>query len=334
VAPAPDVSALPGPVRAAITGYRPEGLTADRWEQLAPLCRRLMAGYCPPSATSARTAGTILSSFLDWATDRPGRAQRGGELTAAELLTVGLADAYLHQLTSPDASAATYRSVLRRALRSLDPAPARPIAYQPVAGPYTAAECAAFVRLARNQPTNPRRRELSVIVGLGLGAGLNGRDLKALRAADIADLTQLDGSTVLVVTVAGDRPRSVPVRTAYASLVREALTLHRAERRGANAALLGQKAGRRNVTTPALAHAVTATEDGVDIAVNRLRATWLVACLSAGVPLGSLLHAAGLRSARTLTDLLPYCPAPDAAAVTALLTTVADPVATAVGGAW
>ena len=39
--------------------------------------------------------------------------------------------------------------------------------------------------------------------------------------------------------------------------------------------------------------------------------------MCARVPLGTLLAAAGLRSARSLTDLLVHCPAPDPAEVAA-----------------
>ena len=67
-------------------------------------------------------------------------------------------------------------------------------------------------------------------------------------------------------------------------------------------------------------HAVTARSgERVAIEVNRLRATWLVAAMCAQVPLGPLLAAAGLRSARSLTDLLAHCPAPDPAEVAAAL---------------
>jgi hypothetical protein len=51
----------------------------------------------------------------------------------------------------------------------------------------------------------------------------------------------------------------------------------------------------------------------------RLRSTWLVACMSAPVPLGALLSSSGLRSARTLVDLIKYCPEPDEAQVVAAL---------------
>ena len=46
--------------------------------------------------------------------------------------------------------------------------------------------------------------------------------------------------------------------------------------------------------------------------------------MSAPVPLGALLGATGLRSARTLVDLVPYCPAPTPSDVARVLRTVED----------
>ena len=268
----------------------------------------------------------MLVGFLCWARERPGRLDPNAPLALEELLEGGsggsLVDAYDEQLRVADSSRATRRAVLRRALRSLDPAAsATRIAYQPVAGPYSAAECAALVRLARHQPSESRRRELSFVVGLGLGAGLDGRDLRNTDRSSFVDLELPGEEPVLAVRVGcTERPRTVVVRLDYEPLVREALASHDAARRGASAPILGRSASRRNITTPVMEHAVTARAgERVAIEVNRLRATWLVAAMCARVPLGALLSAAGLRSARSLTDLLVHCPTPDPAEVAAAL---------------
>lgn len=83
------------------------------------------------------------------------------------------------------------------------------------------------------------------------------------------------------------------VRRAYEALVREAIAAHDSAHRGACAPILGRSATRRNITTAVFEHAVTAQESvAVAIEVNRLRATWLVALMSAPVPLAALLGAA------------------------------------------
>ncbi len=325
LADAPDLSTLDPGVAEAIVSYRPKRIPTESWAAMAAVCQRLVAGYRPPSAEVAKNAGSMVADFVEWAAARPGRPDPSAPLALEELLEVGMVDAYDAHLAAggvPDGSRATRRSVLRRALRSLDATerPA-PIAYQPVAGPYTPAECAAFVRLARHQPSPTRRRELSFVVGLGLGAGLDGRDLRHVARDGFSDVDLGETAPGLAVAVAGgDRPRSVVVRRAYEPLVREALASHDAARRGRTASILGRSQSRRNITTPVMTHAVTARAgETVAIEVNRLRATWLVAAMCAPIPLGVLLAAAGLRSARSLCDLLSHCPAPDPAVVAAAL---------------
>jgi hypothetical protein len=150
-----------------------------------------------------------------------------------------------------------------------------------------------------------------VVVALGYGGGLDGRDMRWTRAFDVFTRSLPDGSTVTCVQVRGDRPRTVVIRAEYADLLQEAVRIHLAERRGRQGLLLGQKPNRRNVTTPVFEHAVTADDTDVAIEVARLRTTWLTALMSSPVPLAVLLAAAGLRSARALVDLLPYTTVPD-----------------------
>ncbi len=316
LAPNPGVDSLRPEVAGAARAYRPRGVGPRRWAEQRPLWERLVVGHAPPSVSAFRGVAPVRAGFVAWARSRPGRPVPGAPVPAEELLTPGLADAYEVELAHqrvPDASRATCRAVVHRALRSLD-AREQPatIAYQPVAGPYDPAKCAALVRLARHQPSPSRRRELSFVVGLGLGAGLDGRDLRHVARDSFSDAELLDGTTALAVTVGGtERPRTVVVRRGYEPLVREALALHDAARRGRTAPVLGRLPGRRNITTPVMEHAVTARDgEAVAIEVNRLRATWLVAVMCAPVPLAELLRSAGLRSARSLTDLLVYCPEP------------------------
>jgi len=49
------------------------------------------------------------------------------------------------------------------------------------------------------------------------------------------------------------------------------------------------------------------------LSVSRLRATWMVTMLSAAVPLGWMLEAAGVTSTRSFYALLAYAPTPDPA---------------------
>jgi hypothetical protein len=162
LAEAPDPAALDPEVLDAIAGFEPTGIPARRWGQLRPVWERLIVGYAPPRRSAVRGPASVLAGFCVWA---------AAPLRADELLTYGLVDAYdLHLVLKDvaDASRATRRTVVRRALATLDARdPSPKIAYQPVAGPYSTEKCAQLIRLARNQPTEARRRELSFVVGLG-----------------------------------------------------------------------------------------------------------------------------------------------------------------------
>jgi hypothetical protein len=134
--------------------------------------------------------------------------------------------------------------------------------------------------------------------------------MAGVRACDVSTLELPDGDPVTVIRVRGERRRTVVVRDEYTDLLLSAVRLHHQEKRGWRGLLLGRKPGRRSITTPVFESLVTADGREIRIEVPRLRSTWLVAHMSAPVPLGVLLEAAGLRSARALVDLLPFTTVP------------------------
>ncbi len=216
------------------------------------------------------------------------------------------------------------RSLLRTTIRRAAPNEAPPrLAYPGIQPPYTPFECAAFVRLARDQ-TPTARRGVSAILGLGLGAGLSPGEQRGVTPQHVSEREVASGEFALFVQVTGKNAREVVVRRQYEELIRDALRLHKEARRSASQPLYGSSIKRRGATAATLAKARTASKIGIDIDPFRLRSTWLVACMSADVPLGTLLYASGLRSARTLVDLLPYCPSPRDEDVQQVLRVVRD----------
>ena len=300
----------------AVHAYRPTNIRESTWEQMRDLHNRLVLGYQPPTAGNAQAVCSHIARFLVWFTDWPGRATPGQPIAPEELLRDGLAEAYLQACPPSVTSRATIRAAARRALGALH-AHGRPqrLPRAPVAAPYTPTECQLLVHLARNQPTRTRRRNLSFIVGLGLGAGLDGRELKDIRPRDLTPLTIPHGQVLTVTTGASRARRVVPVRNQYAPLVLEALALHEQGGGGPDDRTLPGSS-----TARAAERAVSAdVRTRVQIDSRRLRNTWLLALMCTPVPLADLLGVAGLRSARTLTDLLTHCPPPDAADLTAAL---------------
>jgi len=318
---------LDGDIAAAIAAFRPHRFSDADWAVVIDATRHLATAYDPPSVQWVGTQMGVLARFCLWAATRPSRATTNEVLRPSELLESGLIEAYLAgPITgSPDSTRATVRSTLRRALKRLAPAQAsQVISDQPVQAPYTPLECASWVRLARNQPTATLRRGLSSVVALGLGAGLSSAEQRTVSPESIIEGELPDGTTALFVKVGGAFPRVVVVRAQYEGLLREALDLHRAAGRKPTDPLYGLSMNRRNVTGPVTGRAKTAIATGVDVDPARLRSTWLVAVMSAPVPLGALLRSAGLRSARTLVDLVGYCPDPDETAVAVILRTFED----------
>jgi hypothetical protein len=305
----------------AVGAYRPYGFTDVQWHQVESATRALAVAYQPPSVNWARTQMGAFARFCRWVATRPERVTLGEELRHSEILATGLVDEYLcgPLAGSPDASRATVRSILRRGVNRLSAKPNVAMAYKPVQPPYSPFECASFVRLARHQPTSATRRGLSAMVALGLGAGLAGNEQRAISPQNIREVDLGERVRGMVVDVPGARARTVIVRAAYEELLREAVALHGTEGRASSKPLYGELPTRHNATGGVRKGAKTALGAGVNLDVARLRSTWLVACMSAAVPLGALLLASGLRSARTLVDLVDYCPLPDQDAVARVL---------------
>ncbi len=325
--PEADLPTVDPDVQTAINAYKPTLLDDTTWVELGGVIHHALRAYRPSSTRWVHDQAGHVTSFVNWAARTNRATGSSGPLTADLLVVPGLVERYLDEelAVRPDSSRATVRSVLRRVVRNLSGAAPERIKYVPIQAPYSEAECAVFVRLARNQPTTDQRRALSTFVALGLGAGLDGGDQREVTPADITDVDLGDGVTGLLVNVRGQRPRTVVVRAAYEPLLREAVALHNKAQRGRNTPLYGLSASRRNVTSTVTSRAVTATGKGVDINAARLRATWLLACMNSPVPLAVLLSAAGLKTARTFTDLLAYCPPADDTHVAAVLRAIEGP---------
>lgn len=309
-------------VQAAVEAYRPRWMPEQQWAHMRDLVVLLVAGYRAPSPSNARSTCSHVVAFLVWFASSSARVDISAPVRARELLSENVVEAYVNSMPTTSAGTkATVRAVLRRAVRSLAPQ-LRPVRlpYAPVSAPYSASECAALIRLARHQPSSARRRNAAFIVALGLGAGLDGKDLREVTAGDVAPV-HLGSAMGWSVRVRGGRAvRTVPIRTELVPLLLTALTLHAETGRGPNDPVLGTNSERHSVTAGAVER-ITQADTATRLALSpvRMRSTWLLAVMCAPVPLADLLQVAGLRSARSLTDLLAYCPIPDPELVTTAL---------------
>jgi hypothetical protein len=97
----------------------------------------------------------------------------------------------------------------------------------------------------------------------------------------------------------GPRPRVVPVRRVAEKLVRDAIA-----GRAPDELVIGRDIGRRN--TAARIIDAAALYKVPHIEPSRMRTTWLADLMTDPIPLAVILQAAGLKSARTLVDVLPH----------------------------
>jgi site-specific recombinase XerC len=287
---------LPPGLAQLIDTYESRLLPGPHIHAARPLIRQVALACGLTSEHTVRDYRTHLAGLCAYG------VSRGKQLTAEQLLTTEFIDEYvrLGMAGEEDRLRARRRSLLLAMARAANPGPTAPaklpaIQHAAVRPPYAPQELAIIVRVCAGQPTDRLVRDLSAVVGLGAGAGLDSMDLRDLRIGNIVD----EGEAGLLVHVPDPRPRTVPVRARAEHLVRRA-----AKDRDPDELVIGAKRDRRNIAFHILERAVLFEVPHIEPA--RLRATWLADLMTDQVPIGVLMQAAGLKSARTLADLLPH----------------------------
>jgi len=284
-----------------LDGYTPERIDAATWAAVRATHRWVMESCSLRGVESFRKRVQELAAYLAW------RHEQALALTPGDSMTYDAIDDYCRRGCAhlKAASRATRRSRLRRLAEDANPGldalrRATPIGHQAIRPGYSPAEEAAIRRVALRQRREKPRRALCAVVGLCAGAGLDSIDLRNLRRRDIDDR----GEGGIVVNVPRPRPRRTVVRRDYEEIVRAGLAGLRP-----GALIIGGDVPRRNVAGSVVENAEI-HGDVPHIEAGRLRATWLSWLMTRPVPLGVILDAAGLRSARTLSDLLSHLPPP------------------------
>lgn len=278
--------------------FTPRNVNSDRWqEDVGDFVRDVMRRSHVRGKATFPQLLSELSLYVDWA------VRRGYSLTLEEILRHDRIDEWIdtaHE-NCTDSTRSNRRSRLRNLATHVAPgshAPRRPpaIGRPVVQPPYTLAEIAAIVRLVHNQPSKIKRRQLTVMVATGLGAGASASDLKALRGQDVwCDETGVWWMELTSPT------RKVPVRSDYAQMLGEATSGMPADE-----LFIGTNPERKAAVSWVIEGAAI-TGDHPDLNQARLRSTWLMNLMSQPVPLSVILQVAGLSGGRTLVDLLPYC---------------------------
>lgn len=289
---------------AVISAWRPRGVSAEA----GTFARMVVA------ATGVGSPARLRS--LLWVTSRLGAwgGSVGLEATPAVLLHPSVIERYV--MVGMAALGEPTRRTARTNLRFVAQRVVPEICHPPLPAslrrnqaktPYSPSEVAAWLALAAAQPSAARRHCFGALLCLGLGAGLEGAELRAVRGIDI-----VARSGGVLVVVGGRRARVVPVAAPYhqvlvasASFAAEAFVCG------------GASPTRKNLTTP-LVSRVCAGSDLGRLDVGRLRSTWLATHLE-DLGLAALFAAAGVVCSQRIGDLARQLQVPDEATLVSVL---------------
>lgn len=277
--------------------YGPRGIPEDEWLAIRPTVLEIAARAGIPYTSYGRRALSFTTHYVHWA------HQTLGTLDIEVIFDPARVEYYTaHVLLSGNAGR-NYRPILRdvgRRATTKAPWERRPAAYgyKPLQPPYSRNDLATIRRVAERQKTAGRRRAARALVALGLGAGLDGRWVHKVEAADV--LADSDG---VLVRVGHPAARVVPIlvewEVAVAGLADDA--------QAAGQFLVGGRSLDRH-RTASLTARFDIPPGCPRISPARLRTTWLVHHLTVGTPVPELTRAAGLLSHRSLSSILPYVP--------------------------
>jgi hypothetical protein len=287
---------LPLALKKVVEDYNPARVAASTMTTIKPFLLQAITVSTLEGEESVRKHCNHLTELATFA------IERGVTLEVDRVLTTTFIDEYIRvgMAEQKDPLRAQRRTRLLALARIVNPGPdvpARltPVGHSAIKASYSPTEIAVIVRAAKVQPTEARMRDLACVVALGAGAGLDSIDMRDLFTDHVED----HGEAGILIHVQGPRPRVVPLRFAYEDLLRRAIA-----GRATRQLLLGQKQDRRNTAARATERAALYKVPHIEPA--RLRATWLADLMTDSVPLAVILRAAGLKSARTLSELQPH----------------------------
>lgn len=166
--------------------------------------------------------------------------------------------------------------------------------------PFKQTELAAVHSWAISLSTALKIRNACAIVSLGAGAGMRSAEIAA---ATVGDVLTVGGGTW--VNVRGENPRRVPVLSPWETVLQRSVAGRHADD------LLFQGYRLEEYPPRAIQTFLTEHPSRVRATVSRLRTSWIVRHLNAGVPVAALVKAAGLAHAGGLEKYLGFAEQPD-----------------------
>lgn len=281
--------------------YQPRR-AAQYWDHIGAFVRSAVTDAAPLTVYSERELLAAATPLTMWAWQSAGLPLELDVIFALHTIEWFIAVGLPHYCS--DSGRNTLRSRLLRMSKALGVLPSAPPRLRPLGGsdpslPYSAREVTALKSWAYAQATPRRTVNAEALLALGLGAGLAGREIINLTMGDIH--ADEDG---VIVTVRGDRPRTVPVLREWELALRD-MTVFAAD--GEAVFRDGRETANHNLITDFISR----SEGKIHLQTRRMRATWLVQHLNAGTPLIPLMMAAGLKSTEALDRFLKFAREPD-----------------------
>lgn len=297
--------ALPRTVTALIDAHAPR-LPKAVWDRIGPFVRDAVSLAAPKTAYSAEILMTATTHYVAWC------MAQGWTLDAEVVWSRQAIDLYVtnRKLPLADGTRRNYRARLMRISEVLLPEEhgeqMSALNRKSTAAPYTAAQMEAHRQWAGAQVTPVKRYRAMLMLVFCAGAGLRPSEIALVRATDVSAL-----EVGYLISVEGDNAREVPLLGDWDEWMEVLLEGAPSE---------GPLWGKPNRTRGnAILSSFTQYTVGEAPRGDRLRATWFVRHLSAGVPTKELFRAGGFEKFEHLPRLLHYVPdAPPEAYISAL----------------
>lgn len=267
------------------------------WDTIGPFILDAVQDAAASTNREPRTLYPATVAFVLWCWQTRGTPLERPRIfrrhTVEEFIHRGMDD-YLR------GSRATHRSTLYAMVGALNPAEntsnRRPIPRSESTRPYTTEDIAALSSWAASQGTVQRRRDATVLLALGLGAGLATRELLGVRTSDIT--THPAEVTVMVWE---RRPRTVPLDPQWQSPLIDALLQLEPDN-------WVFRPGRQGIHAGQITDFLQRARTDLDVRPSRMRATWLHNRVEAGTPPFELLRISGLRNLAALDKVAAFTP--------------------------
>lgn len=274
----------------------PKGMATRDWLACQDLVHGVMRRTHIRGAESFRKHLRILTGYVSWA------IKSGYPEDVFALMTDDAINDYSRMVLAGtgDATAGTKRSKLRALARTVNPeknvqAVSPQFRHTDVKPPYTEEDVYWITHRITQVRTPTTRRAIQTAVALGLGAGLTTGDLQTLTRGNIDD----QGDSGIYISITGRNPRNIWLRREYEEMLREGIS-----HLSPGGRILGLRHHKDTVRD--LYRNIQPTGSGPMVVQSRLRHTWLAHLMCEPIPLVTVMRVAGLTTARTLTDLVPF----------------------------